>query len=67
MEFKDYNTILIAGIIRHLVPKVETELNLKGVLLALINCNQAHLKTRENMRAMRQVALKGVYVLKREK
>lgn len=66
-EFKDYNTDFVAQLIEKMIPRVQTEINLKGVLLAMINCNLPHLKTRENMKAMRQVALKGVHVLKREK
>lgn len=43
------------------------DINLKGVLLALVHGNVAHLKRRENMRLMGQFAVKGVAAIERER
>jgi hypothetical protein len=43
------------------------EMNLKGVLLVLVNGNVAHLKTRDNIRALFVFAVSGVEILARER
>lgn len=43
------------------------EINLKGLFLVLAHGNMAHLKKRDNVRLMRQVAVKGVQTILDEK
>jgi len=49
--FQKYNEAFYEKVVVNLIRNSE-EINLKGVLLALVNGNVAHLKRRENMRLM---------------
>lgn len=64
--FKKYNAAFCQKIITCLTRNVQ-EMNLKGVLLTLVHGNVAHLKTRDNIRAMFIFAVHGVDILARER
>lgn len=53
---------MIVNLIRNI-----SEINLKGIFLVLAHGNVAHLKRRNNVRLLRQFAVKGVDTLKDER
>ena len=64
--FKKYNAAFYEKIVVNLI-RNSKEINLKGVLLALVHGNVAHLKRRESMRLMHKFAVRGVEALARER
>lgn len=64
--FKKYNEELQEHLIVNLTRNIN-EINLKGIFLVLAHGNVAHLKRRNNVRLLRQFAVKGVETLKDEK
>lgn len=64
--FKKYNEELQEHFIVNLIRNI-SEINLKGIFLVLAHGNVAHLKRRNNVRLLRQFAVKGIETLKDEK
>ena len=64
--FRKYNEEFYEHLAVNLIRKSD-DINLKGAFLVLAHGNMAHLKRRQNMRLMRQFAVKSVQALKDEK
>ena len=64
--FKKYNEELQEHLIVNLTRNL-SEINLKGIFLVLAHGNVAHLKRRNNVRLLRQFAVKGIETLKDER
>ena len=64
--FKKYSDEVFDKLITQLLQNID-EVNLKGVMLVLVNGQVVHLRKRDNIRKLRNVAFKGIGALARER
>ena len=63
-SFKNYNEEFFEIFLKTFLKIVDTECNLKGIFTLLKTGSICHLKKRSNMRLMREIALKGIMILR---
>ena len=64
--FKKYSDEVFEKLITRLLQTIE-EINLKGVMLVLVNGQVVHLRKRDNIRRLKDVAFMGIDTLVRER
>ena len=64
--FKKYSDEVFEKLISQLLQNID-QVNLKGVMLVLVNGQVVHLRKRDNIRKLRDVAFKGIGALVRER
>ena len=65
--FKNYNEEFYEVFLTHFIKIMDTECNLKGLMKVLSEGSKNHLKKRSNIRLMREVAIKGIMILRENK
>ena len=63
--YAKYNEEFISHLLISLIQRAD--LNLKGIVRVISSGNYAHIKKRDNLRLLRDLALKGVMLLRDEK